>query len=508
MTITTSTPDSLVEVHLRNLETVLLRVDTMDELTIDESNVLSKKEAPGYFSFITDYFTTNESEKIRHSIEHMLYEINTDRETYGQYKDGKEILDGEIKVLITEKFIPAGEGFFNPHCLVRMKNIQNILVPKLKDLRERKNSSLEKILKNKDITEFNREDINYSEKKALKKAKQLYLNEYPNYKMEIAIAKAELMFLLRIGTNINKGATSSIIVSWFGKKNIGIFKPEISNQTWQNLFVNYFKYQMGMQISHLKTARMAQPKAEVAAHILAEHFGLKITCPTKIVTLEKTEGSFQLFAPGMKEIKDIFHLLENIVKYHPNEILYFQLMAILDYVLGNLDGHGENCLVEEGSDGCLIDKLYKIDNANTFITCNTTRKLITDSKQYIWSILRIAEVTFCDEAKELMLKMTPEAIDEVIDKIRKELHGFLNQGIIDLLHQRAKVLYAMAKIETSTPRELGQLQTDEEINTFLKENTFLADEITVARTDEDFYFIDNYPNSLEFKSTSSDSDHE
>ncbi len=514
MTITDQTPNSTsskisTEIHLRNLETLLLKVDNLSEVSIGKSSQFSKKEPPGYFSWIADYWAVDNSEEVRESILKMLSAINKDRESFSQTSAGKKILDSEIRVLITEKFIPAGEHFFDPLCLWRMKTIQNILAPKLKELRESKLLTLEEIFSRKKISEFDREHETFDCKKALKKAKQIFYEEYPEYKMKISIAKAELMYLLKIGTDINdKGATGSTIVSWFGKKKIAIFKPEDKQQFISEVLTNQFKYIMGWQISHFKKALNAQPKAEVAAHIIAEHFGLEITCPTKLVKLGLSKGSFQLWAQGMEEIQDIYHLLETAPEFHPKEVLFFQMMAILDFLLENLDCHGGNCLIKTGKGGVLIDDLRKIDNANTFITHNTTRKMITDSKQYVWSSLKIAQVEFCQEAKEIMLKMVEEAIKEAVEKIFTELPGYLNQDIITLLHQRARVLHIVGRMEHYTPGQLGQLQTDEEIESFLMKNSIMADEIKVFRDDDDFLVIDDYPTDLKFKKTSDDSDQE
>lgn len=512
MTIADSTPNSTnsvinSEIHLNNLETVLLKVDSLDELAIDSSNQMIKKEPPGTWSFITDWWAVDQSQQVRECLLEMLSQVNKDRESFSETSTGKKILDSEIKVLITEKFIPAGERYFDPLCLWRLKNIQNILAPKLKELRESKQTALKEIFSRKKIPEFNTEDDSYSEKKALKRAKQIFYKENPDYKMEVSIAKAELMYLLKIGTDINdKGATGSTIVSWFGKKKIAIFKPEDKQQFISEVLTNQFKYLMGWQISHFKKALNAQPKAEVAAHIIAEYFGLEITCPTKLVKLGLSKGSFQLWAQGMEEIQDIYNLLESAPEFHPKEVLFFQMMAALDFLLGNLDCHGGNCLIRTGKGGILIDELRKIDNANTFITHNTTRKMITDSKQYVWNSLKIAKEEFCQEAKEIMLKMTEEAINEAVEKIFIELPGYLNQDIITLLHQRAQVLHTVGQMDHYSPSELGQLQTDEEIIAFLHKNSTGDDEIRVFRADDDFLVIDDYPSEVEFKKNSDDSD--
>ncbi|MEM1282471.1 MAG: hypothetical protein AAGG81_02845, partial [Chlamydiota bacterium] len=163
--------------------------------------------------------------------------------------------------------------------------------------------------------------------------------------------------------------------------------------------------------------------------------------------------------------------------------------------------------------------LRKIDNANTFITHNPTRKMITDSKQYEWKSWKIAKIEFCKEAREIMLKMTEDAINEVVDKIRAELPGFLNHDIITLLKQRAQVLLIAGELENFTPSELGELQTDEEIERFIRKNSVTPDESTItqfcevsesfAQSFEQFEdYLGGQVDNIEFKKTSSDSEND
>lgn len=525
MTITNPTPNhENIDIHLKNLETVLFKVDKLDELTIDSSDLLSKKAPPGYFSFITNYWSTDDTEKIKTSLLQMLSSINKDRKSFEKTSTNIKIRDSEIRALITNKFVPAGESFFNPICLWRMKNIQNILAPRLKELREKKQSAIE-------------ESRNVDSEKGLTDPKTEFYNNNPDYKMDVAVEKANLMFLLKIGIDINdKGATGSTIISWFGRKKIAIFKPENRHVFLTEIISNQWKYMMGWQISHFKNANDAQPKAEVAAHILATHFGLDITCPTRLETLGKSEGSFQLWAQGMEEIEEIYELLESETEFHPLEILLFNMMVIADYILANLDCHRGNYLIKKGKNLANLDyhisnyfikkdeklhfiDLRKIDNANTFITHNPTRKMITDSKQYEWKSWKIAKAEFCKEAKDIMLKMTEDAINEVVHVILDKLPGFLNHDIITLLKQRAKVLLIAGGLENFTPSELGELQTNEEIERFIRKNTLTPDESKItkfceisesfAQSFEQFEeYVGAQVDNIEFKKTSSDSEND
>lgn len=455
--------------HKNNLEVLLSGVNTLHELSINEGK-LSKREGGSYFYIDITYWTgywAGDTPKIKTAILEMLLDIDRNRgeKKYSQYSDGRKLRDADIKALIIDKFLPAGESYFSPYSLWRRKNIHAILLPSLGALRKQKQDYIDTELEKQKILR-NDKDPFYASK--LMRIKEEYYKKFPSHKMDIAIDKAELMFLLKIGMNCNaKGATRSMVISWFGKKNIGIFKPECDSQVSFDAAINFFKHMAGFQVSHFKDALNAQPKAEVAAHIIAEHFNIHITCPTRYVKLGISKGSFQLWAQGMIEIQDIYNRLETNPDFKQSEIYFFQLMAVLDYLLGNLDCHGGNCLIREGKD-VLIEDLRKIDNANTFITRNTTRKTFTDSKQYAWNSLRIAEEAFCPEVKEVMRSITAEEIEVAIEKICSELPLYLNNDMMSHLRQRAKVLRYAARKEHYSPSMLGQLQTDEEIRDFLK----------------------------------------
>ena len=79
-----------------------------------------------------------------------------------------------------------------------MRNIQNILVPKLQKLRLKK------------------EEIGFKKTEI--------------YKMKKAVAKAKLMFMLKLGITVNKGCSGSLLISWFNLKKIGIFKAELPKE--------------------------------------------------------------------------------------------------------------------------------------------------------------------------------------------------------------------------------------------------------------------------------------
>ncbi|MEC7839906.1 MAG: hypothetical protein VX777_07685 [Chlamydiota bacterium] len=468
--MTISSVDESDKIFYQNLYTLMRKGDSLEDLAVGRNDKLKLDERYSFTKYF-GYFASKPDD-VRRVLQRVITRLNELRGSgplKGQspFPSDKNVSDEDIKYLISEKFQTLGSEIFDPLCLYDKKNIQNILVPELGELRKQK---LEGTIDSEDS----------------------------GYKMRKAISKAKLMFMLNVGLSANKGATGSIVISWFGQKPIGIFKPKKTNESTLESIVNWWKYQLQTQVSHLKTAAMARPRAEVAAHILDTHLGVGITCPTvltefkgEIFKSKLLNGSFQLYARDTVEAAEIKAILDCKEEFHEDEIKNFQMMTILDYLMGDLDGHEENWLVKKGK-GCLIAKLYKIDNANSFIKSNPERAFLTDCKQYVWSEWVIAEKEFVDCSKKLMLSLTSELIEQVIDNINHELPLFLDEDIIRLLKQRARVLFTLASLEIATPKFLGQLQTDEEIEGFLRLHEQIAGKESQKILETDFIVVDDY----------------
>ena len=404
--------------------------------------------------FLKPRVESSDSEKVVLATKNILFELNKNPDDFlNRAKINTKVF---ISILL-DKILPS--KILNAECFFQLRNIQNILVPKLSLLRVEK------------------------EKAGFKKTEA--------YKMKKAVAKAKLMFMLKIGITVNKGCSGSLLISWFNLKKIGIFKAELPKENCISWFRGYIESALGLQESHLTTSHMAKPKAEVAAYILDRHFNFNITCATSIQTFNKNEGSFQLFAQNMCEAREIKHLLEEKFEFEEQEIYNFQLMVVLDYLMGDLDGHEENWLVKKGKKGCLIKKIKKIDNANAFIQKNPENWILSsfnDLKQYIWSELKIAKIGFQEPIKELMLKITKQEIEIVINKIKNQLPNFLDTDIIRLLYQRASVLEIIGGLPDASPSMFGKLKSENQIETFITDNSLPKATIhSISLNDDDFY---------------------
>lgn len=408
--------------------------DYLNEFVIINGRLARKRH--GWWKLLT---TTNYQE-VRTRIEEILHHVNDHRNQY-------PLSDAEIRTIIIDRLLPAvDDGLFKPQCLYKKTTLQNIILPALAEARTA----------NQDI-------------------------------MAKHVAKAQLMSILKMGLVRNKGCSKSLIIRWFDLpgKELGVFKyNEAHSGIIQNLTFQV-QYSMNMQISHLKMAGLGHYQAEIAAYILDQYFEFNMVCQTVTATINGQTGSFQLFIPHTHEARVIIPLLESTIQYTDSDVENFQQLTVLDYILGDLDGHDENWLVQRDHDN-LMAKIYKIDNSNTFIERNPSSQLISDCKQYVWSRLRIAQISYRPKIRHIMKKMTSVRIDELCRIIDDKLPIFLNIHIRSSLHQRARILYLAADIEDFNPQWLGSLRTDEEIHNFCG-----LHDPNLALSELDFHLIDS-----------------
>lgn len=447
---------------------------------IDENGRLSDKSGEGY---------RRDLQMIKEAVVQMLNHIDENRETNPDYK---KFTDKEIRKCIEEKFISDRYRMFNPTSLYQMRVIQNLLSPELGKLRHTKQREFENFLEKRalskcDYREFKKElkkleksstthslsDEDWKikgEKERIIKEFLLEFNKKNNeFKLRINIEKSLFMLQIGIQPEANKGATGSKIYRWFNAKNrgLGVFKPKRNDPGIMEKLYSPFASLFQRQESHLSTAKFAQPASEVGTYILAKLLGLDIVCPTKMTWLNGEEGSFQVFANGYEEAKEITDKLNNYTKVDDRLLYLFQIFAIVDSLSGNLDCHPENWLVR-GSSETPILFLKKIDGANGFPKMYTQEGMLSDIKQYKWGELKIAHERFCPEAIEVMKMVTPAFIDDFIEEMRSEAPNFLTEEMIALLRERAAVIEELAKPEyvNASPYTLSQLKTEAQFREF------------------------------------------
>lgn len=303
--------------------------------------------------------------------------------------------------------------------------------------------------------------------------KQQGLADSPDARMERTEAKAKLICSLGLGIKDNKGTTGTVLIEYFNKKKIAVFKRSNDHVTWTTHIKNLFKRSFFGQLAYLRKDPMTQPYSEIVSYEFDKRFGIGLAPASKKVTINGQHGALQVFSKG-KELASIEDNFNNRSEYTALEIKLFQLMAILDYATGNLDRHSENLLVREKDDDLDGEELENedegeivgmvaIDNANAFPESAPTEfGALFLGNQYKWRTLEIAKIPFSREAVEVVSKMTPDAIRDFIDTTNGNYQGFFNAKMEQQFKNRLEVLRTLVQ-EHRTPADLGAIRTKSQI---------------------------------------------
>ena len=219
--------------------------------------------------------------------------------------------------------------------------------------------------------------------------------------------------------------------------------------------------------------------SEAAASIVNQELDLKIVPETNLTHLpdtyfqnpsgKKKEGSLQLFVSEKRKLADeklkisklwLFfpHISRWLLKHRSKEPKVdqfdYEKMAILDFVIGNIDRHYGNFFVLKGK------KLICFDNGNAFPEKHSG-SWVSKLNQYAWGLLPQAETQFSPEAREL-IKSLREKQGSMIERLKQ--NNFLNEEQEKAMRERIEVLIKMRK---STPYKLSKIKTDRDIKKIL-----------------------------------------
>lgn len=194
--------------------------------------------------------------------------------------------------------------------------------------------------------------------------------------------------------------------------------------------------------------------------------------------LEGKIGSLQIYLPKtFKEAVEFFKP-EHQVPTHEEKVL-FQKFAIFDYLIGNLDRHAENWMVQlsESKDpnkrGRLIG-IGMIDNGNSFIERNPIARAKAILKnQFQWGKHPYSIPPFTQEAKDFVNGITEEDLRAFFAAKKKELEDhphtetFFSAAMIENTIVRLRVLKMAMNDPDYNPQKLSELKTEKAINNFL-----------------------------------------
>lgn len=321
------------------------------------------------------------------------------------------------------------------------------------------------VLSNFDEKQFNRNLISEKLKTKLLEVITEQSDELP---------EVRLAMRLGIKPTINKGDFSSSMCRNLSNKYVGIFKPAMKNFVFKpttRLKKNLCKL-LGIKnqdffLPFNKDRSIGCMLSERASYKVSKHLGLDLVPKTNIVNISGKIGSYQHFVEGYQEAA------EATFPQFPNQKDYekFQVFALFDYVLGNLDRKSDNWLVKMNKDGH-IDGIAMIDNANCFTKDYLVEtNIFASHNQHAWKNMPLSNTKLTAKAAKFIDSLTDKEIDKIIDTWKKDLpkeyvNNFITPEVIRLFKERAAVL-RKAKNEDLSLKEIGEIRTEKTIKGFL-----------------------------------------
>lgn len=273
----------------------------------------------------------------------------------------------------------------------------------------------------------------------------------------------------------NKGGNASKIYCDLSQTPIAVFKPG----TWDlftklrkriNAFFRYMRNQ-SHQIEFLSFPDEPSKGgilSERATYLLLQKVKPDIVPTTEIAEIDGVTGSFQYFVSDHNEAKESH--IPTLSEANEQDKTAFQIFAVSDYTIGNLDRKEDNWLVKLDAEGH-IESIKMIDNANSFPLCHLPSHAENSlNHQYLWKRLDLAPLTA--DAKEFIKGITDNVIDDYIRTLRQEFNNpahaaFVSEPMITALRDRVKILKTFLEGER-TLVDLAQINTHQAITAALE----------------------------------------
>lgn len=227
---------------------------------------------------------------------------------------------------------------------------------------------------------------------------------------------------------------------------VGVWKPEERRG-----FTDHFR-QKGLLLS--EGVRDPLAVGEEAAYLLSERLGFTgfipktafVTSQAKVVGGPDAKGSFQEFGGAFDlATKAVAARLDNPNKEPTEkELLLFQKMACLDFILGNLDRHAENWMVKTDDDG-QITEIILIDNGPSIPRKYTTGGFDRITKlaahnQYNWATFTSAEKVLSTEMTGFINGIDENSLDEVFECLDESHPKYLSESMKHGVKERLSLL--------------------------------------------------------------------
>jgi len=303
------------------------------------------------------------------------------------------------------------------------------------------------------------------------------------------MAKAALALRLGVSNSQNSGgATESFVLRDVTGKKLGLYKP-INDGPHKIIRILGFLARRLVNINrqvHYCRNGGALPAiySDIASSVASEHFQVNMTPGSLRIQVQekKIDGLFLTWCNNFTDAKHVSFDTPPILK----NLELFQKMTAYDYLIGNLDRHTGNWMVNKEGE------IRTIDNSNCFLDKNTTDGWVDQNirkKQYAWKTHPFAKYPLTPDVKKFILEQfTQEKIDSYIRATNERLEKqglktdeFLTDAVIGQLRIRAHVLTELASKINTSPAILGDLYSDTAIARFLPPLKKAESPVTAAK---------------------------
>jgi hypothetical protein len=304
----------------------------------------------------------------------------------------------------------------------------------------------------------------FRESQGTKKRVSPSLSYLPSTEEQVESVKLQAELALKLGVKPQKnkkGVNGSIIYYDTSYKPLGIFKRELTIESWSEWFRTLLAHFFGFRRQN-DLCQHEQAHAEIAASIADEVFSIGLVPHTRIVELEGRKGSFMLWEQNVKDAASF----DFRRKPTDRELHLFQLMTVYDFLFGNLDRHGENWLVRANKASNQIDTIAMIDNGNSFPEKfpHSLFDYFGFQHMYEWKSHPWAKYPFQETVLDHLRNLSSWKIREFVDKVSSQLgFNFLSGKRLDNFKLRASLLRELHSFANFVPADLGKLRFEKQV---------------------------------------------
>lgn len=255
--------------------------------------------------------------------------------------------------------------------------------------------------------------------------------------------------LIKDARSVGKGVHGAVFVAGKDGK-LGVVKEAEDRQPARDIFTQRGRF--------LSPIRDKDPLVlgENAAYILSEILEFHVVPETAVVLVCQDDrtlrpASFQAFAQGYSLAPPVIRSrLNGVSPLSESEVTLFQKMACFDFILGNIDRHGENWMAQVDATGRMTD-IKMIDNGSSFprhhMIEGTGKDLLREYaalNQYNWATYGSALLPFTPEMVAHIRSLNPDSLEEVFRSFDLMHPGYFTPEMKQLARDRLKILIRVA----------------------------------------------------------------